>query len=292
MGLALASWSSDQPSELPCEFNKFRTLSTSFDSELAALFFELNGSPRPCFSPEVLEELRELQTLVRNYAEKVAPARPIRYLVGASGAPGGVNFGGDLEFFLRCLRRKDEYALSGYAKMAIDILYDNLLHLGSNITTVAVVRGPTLGAAFEAALSCDVIVADAEARIGFPEVLFNLFPGMGAYPLMARRIAPAIAERMIVSGKQHTGKQLFDLGLVDSVYSSDDPEHSVRRFIQQCEKTSTTRNGVLSLREIAFPISKDHLLQGVDVWVDAMGRVSSEQIERMESLLRLQKQRE
>jgi len=229
--------------------------------------------------------------LVRTYAQNAGPARPIRYLVGASGAPGGVNFGGDLEFFVRCLRRQDEFALTGYAQMAVDLLYDNLIHLGVGITTVAVVRGPTLGAAFEAALSCDVIFAETDTRLGFPEVLFNLFPGMGAYPLLARRISPSLVERMILTGKQYSATQLYELGDIDLVADGSDAPNSLRRFIQQMEKTSGTRAGVLALRELENPITKEHLLAGIDIWVDAMLSVSDEQIARMESLLRLQRHR-
>ena len=34
----------------------------------------------------------------------------------------------------------------------------------------------------------DVIIAERGSRMGLPEVLFNLFPGMGAYSLLCRRL--------------------------------------------------------------------------------------------------------
>ena len=49
-------------------------------------------------------------------------------------------------------------------------------------------QGECLGGGFEAALSSDVIVAEKSARFGFPEILFNLFPGMGAYSFLERKI--------------------------------------------------------------------------------------------------------
>ena len=48
-------------------------------------------------------------------------------------------------------------------------------------TTISLVQGDALGGGFEAALCGDIIIAEKQARFGFPEVLFNLFPGMGAY---------------------------------------------------------------------------------------------------------------
>ena len=40
--------------------------------------------------------------------------------------------------------------------------------------------------------------------MGLPEVLFDLFPGMGAYSFLVRRLGPAQAERMILSGEGTT----------------------------------------------------------------------------------------
>jgi len=47
------------------------------------------------------------------------------------------------------------------------------------LTTISLAQGDALGGGFEAALSCSVIIAERRARFGFPEVMFNLFPGMG-----------------------------------------------------------------------------------------------------------------
>jgi DSF synthase len=47
------------------------------------------------------------------------------------------------------------------------------------VITASLVQGRALGSGFECALASDVIVAETGARMGFPEVLFNLFPGMG-----------------------------------------------------------------------------------------------------------------
>ena len=52
----------------------------------------------------------------------------------------------------------------------------------------AIKRPEHLGGGFEAALSSQVLIAERSARFGFPEIMFNLFPGMGAYSLISRRI--------------------------------------------------------------------------------------------------------
>ncbi|KOG86675.1 enoyl-CoA hydratase, partial [Streptomyces varsoviensis] len=54
--------------------------------------------------------------------------------------------------------------------------------------TVAAVRGFALGGGFELALSCDVIVADASAVVGLPEVSVGVIPGGGGTQLLPRRV--------------------------------------------------------------------------------------------------------
>ena len=50
-------------------------------------------------------------------------------------------------------------------------------------TTISLVQGDALGGGFEAALAGDVVIAEKSAQFGFPEVMFNLFPGNGGIQL-------------------------------------------------------------------------------------------------------------
>jgi DSF synthase len=59
-------------------------------------------------------------------------------------------------------------------------MYENIIHLDRDVTTIALVQGDALGGGFETALSSNVLIAERSAKLGFPEILFNLFPGMGA----------------------------------------------------------------------------------------------------------------
>jgi DSF synthase len=54
------------------------------------------------------------------------------------------------------------------------------------ILTVGLVQGAALGGGFEALLSFDYVVAERDATFGLPEILFGLFPGMGAHSLLSR----------------------------------------------------------------------------------------------------------
>ena len=57
------------------------------------------------------------------------------------------------------------------------------------VPTLAAVSGNCLGGGLELALACSMVIADAGARFGFPEIRLGVFPPVGA--LLLSRSAPA-----------------------------------------------------------------------------------------------------
>jgi enoyl-CoA hydratase/carnithine racemase len=80
---------------------------------------------------------------------------------------------------------------------------------------VAAVHGFALGGGCELALSCDVIVADGSAVLGFPESTVGLVPGCGGTQLAARRIGPGRAAELIFTGRRIAAADAAAIGLVD-----------------------------------------------------------------------------
>jgi DSF synthase len=74
------------------------------------------------------------------------------------------------------------------------------------LKTIALVQGDALGGGFECALSGNVLIAERGAKMGFPEILFNLFPGMGAMTCWGVGSATSKAEKIILSGKLFSPK--------------------------------------------------------------------------------------
>ncbi|GGW17472.1 enoyl-CoA hydratase [Streptomyces capoamus] len=81
--------------------------------------------------------------------------------------------------------------------------------------TVAAVHGFALGGGFELALSCDLIVADATAVVGLPEVSVGVIPGGGGTQLLPRRVGAARAAELIFSARRVEAAEAAGLGLVD-----------------------------------------------------------------------------
>ena len=83
--------------------------------------------------------------------------------------------------------------------------------------TIASVFGHALGGGFELALSCDLIVASEDAVFGLPEVRVGIVPGGGGTQLLTRRLGPARAKELVLTGKRISAQEAFDLGLVARV---------------------------------------------------------------------------
>jgi enoyl-CoA hydratase/carnithine racemase len=87
--------------------------------------------------------------------------------------------------------------------------------------TIAAVHGYALGGGFELALACDLIVADATAVVGLPEVSVGVIPGGGGTQLLPRRVGAARAAELIFSARRVAAAEARELGLVDQLVDAD-----------------------------------------------------------------------
>jgi len=90
--------------------------------------------------------------------------------------------------------------------------------------TVAVIHGYCLGGGLEIALACDYRIAVEDARLGFPEVMLGLHPGLGGTVRLPRLINPLEAMTMMLTGRNVRATRAKSLGLVDAVV----PERHVK----------------------------------------------------------------
>jgi DSF synthase len=153
------------------------------------------------------------------------------------------------------------------------------------------VQGDALGGGFETALSSDILIAEKGVRMGFPEVLFNLFPGMGGYSLLSRRIGPARAEQMILSGNVYDAEELHKMGLVDILVDQGDGEVAVYDYIKRENRARSGFRALRRVRDCCNPITFDELLQVVEIWVDAALRLEKRDLRMMERLVARQHQK-
>ncbi|WP_428607821.1 crotonase/enoyl-CoA hydratase family protein [Sedimenticola sp.] len=265
-----------------------------FDPAFHAVWARLRYPGRPCISNGLISDLQQAQTLISSIAKKgheSGDPHRLRYQILCSSVPGVFCLGGDLELFIRLIREKDRSRLSDYAKDCIDILYASNIGYDLPFTSIALVQGETLGGGFEAALAANVLIAERSAKFGFPETVFGMFPGMGAFSFLARRIAPAIAKRIISSGKVYTADELFELGVVDQVVNDGKGVDAVHEFIRHQQVRSTGFEGLERVVEQFNPLSYKELMDVVNIWVDTAMKLSEKNIRLMEYLVNAQNKR-
>jgi DSF synthase len=266
----------------------YRHLRTRFEPQYGALWCYLAPHPRPCFSFEVLAELRRFQERIGRSADDGGKGGEIRYVILASVTPGVFNFGGDLRLFIRCLKENDPETLRRYAKECIDVLYTHAIGFHLPITTISLVQGDALGGGFEAALASDILVSEKQAQFGFPEVLFNLFPGMGAYNLLQRRIGMQQTERMLLNGKLQRAEELHAEGIVDILAEDGRGENAVYEHLVRQAGRQNAQQAVLQIRRKLRPLVYEELMEVKEIWVDTAMRLGPREIRLMERLVNAQ----
>jgi DSF synthase len=269
----------------------FRELNTRYDQEYGVLWAYMNPQPVPCFTPGILADMRDYQAIVQSSGGVVATQgqlRSIDYLVLASRVPGVFNLGGDLNLFRQLIVEGEREKLFHYAKACIDVLYPNIVNYNLPITTLSLVQGDALGGGFEAALSSDLIVAEKSAQMGLPEVLFNLFPGMGAYSLIARRLGMKKAEQFILSGRIYTAEELHEIGLVDILAEDGEGEIALYDYIKKQSRRKNALNALAQVRQRCNPVTYEELIDVTRIWVDAAFRLQDKDLRMMDRLVRAQ----
>ncbi|MCW2674916.1 MAG: caiD [Frankiales bacterium] len=94
---------------------------------------------------------------------------------------------------------------------------DRLFAAGALKPLIAAVEGAAVAGGLELALSCDVIVAAEDARLGLPEVKVGLLAAGGGVLRVAEALPRQTAMMLSLTGEPITGRRGFELGLVARV---------------------------------------------------------------------------
>ena len=266
-----------------------------FDPATGTLWGYMKQRGNPCFNLALLKEIRTVGselTANSGHIDFEGAMHKVNTYVAASRVPRVFNLGGDLALFLLLIRSRDRDALAHYARLCIDNIHSQIQHYHCPaLTTVSLVQGDALGGGFEMALCADVLVAEESAMIGLPEILFNLFPGMGAYSLLARRASARIAEELILSGKVLPATRLHEMGIVDVLAKDGEGVAAVQNWIAKNARRRSGFQGVMQVRQQVNPITRDELDAVADTWVDCALRLEDRDMRMMSRVVRAQMER-
>lgn len=256
--------------------------SVYYEAGRRTLWTFMHPQPRPCMSAALMAEYRALGEAVRAASER------IDFWVMASAVPGTFNLGGDLALMSSKVKQQERDALLGYARVASDLMRDVLARFGTDVVTIALVEGTALGGGLEMALAHNYILAQRDARIGFPEVAFNMIPGIGGYSLAARRAGRRFAEKVIGEGMVHHAERFVQSGMVDEVFEPGQGIAAAHAFIDSLRPRLINTRALMRARAKTFPVPYDEIWGIAQDWVDAAFMLEEKDLATMEALVQLQ----
>jgi DSF synthase len=212
----------------------------------------------------------------------------VRHLVVSSDVTGVFNFGGDLSLFSLLVRAQDAESLRLYGRKCIDMVWWLETAAQRGVHTTVLVQGDTLGGGLESVMPFHKVIFERSAQAGFPEVLFNLFPGMGAWHYTIRKAGFAVANDMVLSGKLFTAEQLYRRSLVDLVVDDGRGEAALDHVVRSIDPRLRGTLVALQGQRLAAPITYESLAQTVDLWAQAALSLTTRDLRLMERLARAQ----
>ncbi len=248
---------------------------------------------RACFRSNLVDEIIHYQQALGErlrIEQQQDGGQRIKHVVLASDSDV-FNLGGDLELFCQLIRKGDRNSLLNYARQCVRGVHAFHAGLGVGAHTIALVQGDALGGGFEAALSCHTIVAEEGVQMGLPEVLFDLFPGMGAYSFLCKRIAPHHAEKIMLEGNVYSSEELYKIGLVDVLVPRGEGPRAVEKVIRSNQRIPNARAAMHRVRSMTQPVTLEEMMSITEVWVDTALRLGEKSLRTMERLVRAQYRR-
>ena len=269
-------------------------LQTHFDPSSNTQWTSFKQDAPTKMTKGIVDDLKFIQKIIKIETKKALENDQkcrIHYHVLASEIPNVFNLGGDLEYLSHLIRNKDVDALRKFSLSCVELIYNNAVSFGLPITTISLVQGTALAGGFEAALSSNVLIAERQSKMSLPEVMFNMFPGMGAYQLLCRRVPPSMAEKIILSGKTYTAEQMFDLGIVDILAEPGQGEDAVWSYIKRHQNQSNAEwNFRQMVNDVNPPIRLQDLEKSVEYWIESALKLNENDLKHIEFLIRVQRQ--
>jgi len=263
-----------------------------FDTSYGVRWITLSSNRSTRMTYDLVQALRQEQMEVeRRMRADLGKGKQneIRYQVLSSAHPKVFNLGGDLDYISKLIRTRDRESLVAFGRLCIDLIYKNATNYNCPVTTISLVRGTALGGGFEAALSGNILFAERQSKMGLPEVMFNMFPGMGAYQLLTQRLAPVQAQRLIQSGRTYTAEELYALGVVDVLTEEGEGEQAVWDYIRRHSKQSKGEWGLRRTMLSSNPIRYEELLESIEIWADTALSLDDTDMKHMAFLVRAQR---
>ncbi|RDJ19983.1 enoyl-CoA hydratase/isomerase family protein [Bosea caraganae] len=161
--------------------------------------------------PEKLNALDDVMVgLLGRYADAIDADRSVRAVI-LTGEGKAFCAGGDIVAWggLSPLEMGQGWVRSGHR------VFDKLARMKPPV--IAALNGHALGGGLELAVTADIRICEAQAKIGLPESGLGMIPGWSGTQRLVRRLGGQVARRLALTGEIVTAETAATLGIVDQV---------------------------------------------------------------------------
>lgn len=151
------------------------------------------------------------------------------------GAEGRFCAGGDVTSMKK---RVDAYAKGERPETETKTNMNNLNRLVLSIRQIekpvlSWIEGACAGGGLSLAMACDFSIADENTKMTCAFVGVGLAPDMGSTLMMTRRVGPARATDLFMTGRRFTGREAADMGIITRAVPAEELEQAVQKQIRQ-----------------------------------------------------------
>jgi len=131
--------------------------------------------------------------------------------------------------------------------------------------TIASVNGPAMGAGFNLALACDMIVSSSSATFGQVFVKLGLHPDCGGTYFLPRRIGTARASELIFTGEIMSAEKAYEFGIINRIVQAEKLE----------EETWELAKKIVNGPPMAIALAKENICKGMHNDLESMLRLEA-----------------
>jgi methylglutaconyl-CoA hydratase len=166
---------------------------------------------------------------------------------------------------LSALQKIAEASVADNAEDARSLLELFLLIRKIPVPVVAAVRGRALAGGCGLASACDLVLASASARFGYPEVKIGFVPAM-VLAILRRNVSEKRAFELITRGEEIDAEYARQVGLVNQVFSDDSFDADVAAYVRKYAELS--KSAVALTKGLLYQIDGLAFLEALETGAD------------------------
>ena len=133
------------------------------------------------------------------------------------------------------------------------------------VPVVAAVKGRALAGGCGLATACDLVLASASARFGYPEVKIGFVPAM-VLAILRRNVSEKRAFELITRGEEIDAARAAEIGLVNQVFSDETFDGGVNQYLKRF--TEVTNTAVALTKTLLYQVDGLAFLEALETGAD------------------------